>query len=81
VQYEGVREEHMAVRESCASSTSATWARIETSGAGALELLQRLLSNDVAKIQIGAPVQRPLPQRTEACSTTSSPTGWTPSAT
>src|SRR6202030_3111751 len=53
VQYEGVREEHVAVRESCGVFDVSHIGEIETSGAGALELLQRLLSNDVAKIAIG----------------------------
>jgi aminomethyltransferase len=53
VQYDGVREEHMAVRESCGVFDVSHMGEIETSGPGALELLQRLLSNDVAKIPIG----------------------------
>jgi aminomethyltransferase len=53
VQYEGVREEHMAVRESCGVFDVSHMGEIETSGPGALELLQRLLSNDVAKVPIG----------------------------
>src|SRR6266851_3025745 len=50
VQYVGVREEHLAVRESCGVFDVSHMGEIETSGPGALELLQRLLSNDVAKI-------------------------------
>jgi aminomethyltransferase len=50
VQYEGVRQEHMAVRERCGIFDVSHMGEIETSGPGALELLQRLLSNDVAKI-------------------------------
>jgi aminomethyltransferase len=50
VQYEGVRPEHMAVRETCGIFDVSHMGEIETSGPGALELLQRLLSNDVAKI-------------------------------
>jgi aminomethyltransferase len=50
VQYEGVRPEHMAVREACGIFDVSHMGEIETSGPGALELLQRLLSNDVAKI-------------------------------
>jgi aminomethyltransferase len=48
-----VREEHMAVRESCGVFDVSHMGEIETNGPGALELLQRLLSNDVAKIPIG----------------------------
>ncbi len=50
VQYEGVRPEHMAVRETCGIFDVSHMGEIETSGPGALELLQLLLSNDVAKI-------------------------------
>jgi aminomethyltransferase len=50
IQYQGVLEEHMAVRETCGIFDVSHMGQIETSGAGALALLQRLLSNDVAKI-------------------------------
>ncbi len=53
VQYEGVRAEHLAVRTAAASSTSRTWARSRPPGRGRSTLLQRLLSNDVAKIEVG----------------------------
>jgi aminomethyltransferase len=53
VQYSGVREEHMAVRDACGIFDVSHMGEIETSGPGALALLQRLLSNDVAKIAIG----------------------------
>ena len=53
VQYEGVRAEHMAVREACGIFDVSHMGEIETSGPQALELLQRLLSNDVAKIPVG----------------------------
>jgi aminomethyltransferase len=53
VQYEGVRQEHMAVRGSCGIFDVSHMGEIETSGPGALELLQRLLSNDVTKIAPG----------------------------
>jgi aminomethyltransferase len=52
VQYAGVGQEHMAVRESCGIFDVSHMGEIETSGPEALELLQRLLSNDVAKIPI-----------------------------
>jgi aminomethyltransferase len=52
VQYVGVGQEHMAVRKSCGIFDVSHMGEIETSGPGALELLQRLLSNDVAKIPI-----------------------------
>ncbi len=53
VQYSGVREEHMAVRESCGVFDVSHMGQIETSGPGALALLQRVLSNDVAAIALG----------------------------
>jgi aminomethyltransferase len=53
VQYAGIREEHMAVREGCGVFDVSHMGQIETSGPGALELLQRLLSNDVATIPVG----------------------------
>jgi aminomethyltransferase len=53
VQYQGVREEHMAVRESCGIFDVSHMGEIETSGPGALELLQRLLSNDLSTLGLG----------------------------
>src|SRR5271165_4147369 len=52
VQYTGIREEHMAVREACGIFDVSHMGEIETSGRDALLLLQRLLSNDVARITI-----------------------------
>src|ERR1700682_5096469 len=53
VQYEGVREEHIAVRKSCGIFDVSHMGEIETSGPQAQALLQRLLSNDVEKIPLG----------------------------
>jgi len=53
VQYTGVIEEHMAVREACGVFDVSHMGQIETSGPGAAALLQRLLSNDVGKIPLG----------------------------
>lgn len=53
VSYEGVRGEHLAVREACGVFDVSHMGEIETEGPGALALLQRLLSNDVAKIEVG----------------------------
>jgi len=54
VQYpDGVRAEHIAVRERCGIFDVSHMGEIETSGPGALELLQRLLSNDVSSIPLG----------------------------
>jgi len=48
-----VLEEHMVVREACGIFDVSHMGQIETRGRDALELLQRLLSNDVAKIAPG----------------------------
>ena len=50
VQYRGVVAEHLAVRDSCGVFDVSHMGEIETSGPQALELLQRLLSNDVAAV-------------------------------
>ena len=50
VQYEGIRQEHVAVRTSAGMFDVSHMGEIETSGPQAEELLQRLLSNDVTKI-------------------------------
>jgi aminomethyltransferase len=53
VQYVGVREEHLAVRRDAGVFDVSHMGEIETRGPGALDLLQRLLSNDVSKIAVG----------------------------
>src|ERR1700758_1032869 len=53
VQYTGVREEHIAVREAAGIFDVSHMGEIETSGPQAAELLQRLLSNDAARIAPG----------------------------
>jgi aminomethyltransferase len=53
VSYEGVRPEHLAVRSVCGVFDVSHMGQIETAGQGAGELLQRLLSNDVAKLGVG----------------------------
>src|SRR5215216_3264682 len=50
VQYEGIRREHMAVRTDAGMFDVSHMGEIETSGPDAERLLQRLLSNDVAKL-------------------------------
>jgi aminomethyltransferase len=52
VQYQGVAAEHRAVREACGIFDVSHMGEIEVSGPQALELLQRLLSNDVAEIAL-----------------------------
>ena len=53
VQYEGVRQEHMAVRQDVGVFDVSHMGEIETAGPDAEALLQRLLSNDVSKIPVG----------------------------
>ena len=50
VQYQGIRQEHVAVRTSACVFDVSHMGQIESSGPQAEEFLQRLLSNDVAKI-------------------------------
>src|ERR1700754_5225073 len=50
VQYEGIRAEHLAVREHAGVFDVSHMGEIETSGPDAEAFLQRILSNDVAKI-------------------------------
>jgi aminomethyltransferase len=53
VQYVGVREEHVAVREAAGVFDVSHMGQIETSGPQARDLVQRLLSNDVDKLAVG----------------------------
>jgi aminomethyltransferase len=53
VQYDGVRSEHMAVRTGVGVFDVSHMGEIETSGPQALELLQRLISNDLSKVPVG----------------------------
>ncbi|MFL5892254.1 MAG: glycine cleavage system aminomethyltransferase GcvT [Solirubrobacterales bacterium] len=53
VSYAGVRDEHVVVRTNCGVFDVSHMGEISTAGPQAAELLQRLLSNDVAKIDIG----------------------------
>jgi aminomethyltransferase len=50
VQYEGIRQEHVAVRTRAGVFDVSHMGEIETSGPDAEEFLQRVLSNDVTKI-------------------------------
>jgi aminomethyltransferase len=50
VQYAGIRDEHMAVRERAGIFDVSHMGEVETSGPQAEALLQKLLSNDVTKI-------------------------------
>ncbi|HXE44095.1 MAG TPA: glycine cleavage system aminomethyltransferase GcvT [Conexibacter sp.] len=53
VQYAGVREEHLAVRERAGMFDVSHMGEVETRGPDALAFLQRMLSNDVAAIPLG----------------------------
>jgi aminomethyltransferase len=53
VQYEGIREEHLAVRRAAGVFDVSHMGQIETSGPGAEALLQRLVSNDVTRLHEG----------------------------
>ena len=53
VTYEGIREEHSAVRTHVGMFDVSHMGEVEVEGPGALAFLQRVLSNDVAKIEIG----------------------------
>jgi aminomethyltransferase len=50
VQYEGIRQEHVAVRTAAGMFDVSHMGEIETSGPGAEAFLQRILSNDVTRI-------------------------------
>jgi aminomethyltransferase len=53
VQYEGIREEHSAVRRHAGMFDVSHMGQVEVEGPGALAFLQRVLSNDVAKVHVG----------------------------
>ena len=53
VQYEGIRQEHLAVRTGAGIFDVSHMGEVETSGPEAQAFLQRVLSNDVSKIPVG----------------------------
>jgi aminomethyltransferase len=53
VSYEGIREEHSAVRTHAGMFDVSHMGEVEVEGPGALEYLQLVLSNDVARVEIG----------------------------
>ncbi|HET9592304.1 MAG TPA: glycine cleavage system aminomethyltransferase GcvT [Solirubrobacterales bacterium] len=53
VTYEGIREEHSAVRHHVGMFDVSHMGEVEVEGPGALAFLQRVLSNDVAKVAVG----------------------------
>ena len=53
VQYEGIKEEHSAVRTHAGMFDVSHMGEVEVEGPGALAFLQLVLSNDVARMEIG----------------------------
>jgi aminomethyltransferase len=53
VQYEGIREEHSAVRLHAGMFDVSHMGQVEVEGPGAVSFLQRVLSNDLAKVHVG----------------------------
>jgi aminomethyltransferase len=53
VSYEGIREEHSAVRTHAGMFDVSHMGEVEVEGPGALDFLQRVLSNDAAAIELG----------------------------
>jgi len=53
VSYEGIREEHVAVRTHAGVFDVSHMGEVEVEGPGALGFLQLVLSNDVARIELG----------------------------
>src|SRR5690349_8799649 len=53
VQYAGVREEHLAVRQAAGVFDVSHMGQIETEGPQATAFLQRLVSNDVERVAVG----------------------------
>jgi aminomethyltransferase len=53
VQYEGIREEHLAVRRGAGIFDVSHMGEVETTGPDAQAFLQRVLSNDVSKLAVG----------------------------
>jgi aminomethyltransferase len=53
VLYEGIREEHSAVRRHAGMFDVSHMGQVEVEGPGALAFLQRVLSNDVARLETG----------------------------
>jgi len=53
ISYEGIREEHSAVRTHAGVFDVSHMGQVEVEGPGALAFLQRLLSNDLAALELG----------------------------
>jgi aminomethyltransferase len=53
LQYSTIREEHIAVRTRCGLFDLSHMGEVRFSGDGALDAVQRLVSNDVARLEVG----------------------------
>ncbi len=53
VSYDGIKDEHIAVRTHAGIFDVSHMGEIEVEGPGAVAFLQRLVTNDIAKIEIG----------------------------
>jgi len=53
VYYDGIREEHVAVRTHAGIFDVSHMGQIEVEGPGSLAFLQRLLTNDISRIEVG----------------------------
>ena len=53
MQYEGIKEEHSGVRTHAGMFDVSHMGEVEVEGPGALAFLQRVLSNDVARVELG----------------------------
>jgi glycine cleavage system T protein (aminomethyltransferase) len=53
VSYEGIREEHSAVRRHAGMFDVSHMGEVEVEGRGAVAFLQRVLSNDLSKVEVG----------------------------
>ena len=77
VQYEGVRQEHVAVRSHCGIFDVSHMGEIETTRPpGARAAAAAALATTCRRSRSGAPSTACSAARTAACSTTSSPTAW-----
>jgi aminomethyltransferase len=56
VQYEGIGAEHLAVRSDCGVFDVSHMGEVETEGPQAMELLQRLLTNDISGLEVGGAI-------------------------
>jgi aminomethyltransferase len=56
VQYKGIGVEHLAVRSSCGVFDVSHMGEVQTEGAQAKDLLQRLLTNDISKLEVGGAI-------------------------